>query len=128
MAMFSSRESLVDDDSFPPLVRPSSVPAASTPGPGKRIVSLPVKQQENIHSIRRYKSMLDVDEAPKLPATKPLTYDELYVGPLAETMPTPAAGTLEVGKYWKSSRTWPRSLPLHYLAVTVDTGTHLQPS
>ncbi|MDB5910658.1 MAG: hypothetical protein JWP34_4772 [Massilia sp.] len=104
MAMSASRESLDDDDAFPP-IRPSSVLA--TPVPGMRSSSLNVNEYENIPSIRRYKSMLDVDEAPTLPATKPMTYDELYEEHFSEPIPTsPATRPLDIAKYWKSSHTW----------------------
>lgn len=45
--------------------------------------------------------MLDVDEAPKLPVTEPLTYDELYVQPVLEPKPPVAKNVLEIAKYWK---------------------------
>lgn len=97
-AIFGSRESLHDD----PPARPSSVPALSLPE--RRSVSLTVRLQEIVPSIRHYKSMLDVDEAPKLPATQPMTYDELYVEPLTEQIHTPSTRALEIAKYWKSPR------------------------
>lgn len=102
-ALFSSTESLNDDDPIP-LVRPSSVPVQSIPG--LRSVSLNATTQENV-PLRRYKSMLDVDEAPKLPATKPMTYDELYVEHLPDPVPKPPTRALEIAKYWKSSHTSP---------------------
>ncbi len=50
--------------------------------PGTRTSSLPVgENKENINTIRHYRSMLDVDGAPKLPLAKPLSYDELYPKP-----------------------------------------------
>jgi len=103
MSIFSSRESLTGADSLP--VRPSSVAALSQPGTRGRSTSLTVTPKENVPSIRRYKSMLDIDEAPKLPAAKPMTYDELYVEPLPEPAPTPATRALEIAKYWKSPHT-----------------------
>ncbi|KAB5572467.1 septin [Coniochaeta sp. 2T2.1] len=59
--------------------------------------------QETIPAIRRYKSMLDVDEAPKIPAANPMTYDELYVEPLVERSPTAATRALDIAKYWKTA-------------------------
>ncbi len=114
-ALFGSTESLDVNDPFLP-VRPSSVPVHSIPG--TRSVNLNVEHQENVPSIRRYKSMLDVDEAPKLPATKPMTYDELHVELLPDHAPTPATRALEIAKYWKSSHTSPLVPRFHHGIVT----------
>ncbi|KAK0718333.1 septin [Lasiosphaeria miniovina] len=59
----------------------SSRDGASTPPiPGNRTSSLPTSEnKENFkNSIRHYRSMLDIEDPPKLPITKPLSYDELY--------------------------------------------------
>lgn len=101
-AMFTSRESLTDEEPSP-LARPASVPAPLVPA--RRSVSLNLTHQENAPSVRRYKSMLDVEGPPRLPATSPMTYDELYVEALPQTIPTPATRTLEIAKYWKSPHT-----------------------
>jgi len=69
--------------------------------------------------------MLDVDEAPKIPATKPMTYDELYVEPLTDPIPLPAAGALEVAKYWKSSHSYP-ILRFTTSLLLIVTGTYMQ--
>jgi len=42
---------------------------------------LPTENKENMAAIRRYRSMLDVEDAPKLPIAKPLSYEELYPKP-----------------------------------------------
>ncbi|KAK0620359.1 Septin-domain-containing protein [Immersiella caudata] len=56
--------------------------ATSPPVPGTRTSSLPLgDNKENINVIRHYRSMLDVEGAPKLPMTKPLSYEELYPKP-----------------------------------------------
>ncbi|KAK4193850.1 Septin-domain-containing protein [Podospora australis] len=56
--------------------------AASPPVPGARTSSLPLDYVENKENtstgIRHYRSMLDIEDPPKLPAAKPLCYDELY--------------------------------------------------
>ncbi|KAM7206836.1 Septin domain containing protein [Naviculisporaceae sp. PSN 640] len=57
---------------------------ASSPGPvpGTRTSSLPSgEHKENINTLRHYRSMLDVDGPPKLPAARPMTYEELYPKP-----------------------------------------------
>ncbi|KAK5660335.1 hypothetical protein OQA88_12876 [Cercophora sp. LCS_1] len=60
--------------------------AISPPIPGTRTSSLPMgENKENIASIRQYRSMLDIDHAPRLPVAVPLSYDELYPKP-TETM------------------------------------------
>jgi hypothetical protein len=100
MAIFGSKESPNDDDQSA-LVRASSVPPH--PVPARRSVSLNITQQENIPSTLHYKSMLDVEEAPKLPATKPMTYDELYVQALVEPAVAPATRTLDIAKHWRDS-------------------------
>lgn len=72
-----------------------STEAASTRGtstpplvPGNRINSLPLHDmKENTSTtIRHYRSMLDVEPAPKLPLTQPLSYDELYPRAAAHDM------------------------------------------
>ncbi|KAK3390438.1 Septin-domain-containing protein [Podospora didyma] len=57
--------------------------ASSPPIPGTRTSSLPIGENKENKSatICHYKSMLDVEDAPKLPITKPLSYDELYPKP-----------------------------------------------
>jgi hypothetical protein len=56
--------------------------ATSPPVPGTRTSSLPLgDNKENINVIRHYRSMLDVEGAPKLPMTKPMSYEELYLKP-----------------------------------------------
>lgn len=61
----------------------SSVDGSSTaPVPGTRTSSLPSgENKENVNTIRHYRSLLDVDDAPKLPITKPMSYEELYPKP-----------------------------------------------
>lgn len=113
-SLFGSTEPLNDDDPIP-IVRPSSVPVQSIPG--FRSVSLTVESQENV-PLRRYKSMLDVDEAPKLPATKPMTYDELYAEHLPNPVPKPPTRALEIAKYWKSSHTSPPVVHFHHGIIT----------
>ena len=39
------------------------------------------ENKENVNVIRHYRSMLDVEGAPKLPMAKPLSYEELYPKP-----------------------------------------------
>ncbi|KAK3369126.1 Septin-domain-containing protein [Lasiosphaeria ovina] len=59
----------------------SSRDGASTPPiPGNRTSSLPTSEnKENFNnSIRHHRSMLDIEDPPKLPIAKPLSYDELY--------------------------------------------------
>ncbi|KAK1759352.1 Septin-domain-containing protein [Echria macrotheca] len=53
----------------------------SAPVPGLRTSSLPVGNKENVNTIRHFRSMLDVDDAPQLPAADPLSYEELYPKP-----------------------------------------------
>lgn len=56
--------------------------AISPPIPGTRTSSLPLGENKgNISIIRHYRSMLDVEGAPKLPMAKPLSYEELYPKP-----------------------------------------------
>ncbi|KAK4231380.1 Septin-domain-containing protein [Podospora fimiseda] len=59
--------------------------ASSPPIPGVRTSSLPMgaesKENINITAIRHYKSMLDIEEPPRLPIAKPMSYDELYPKP-----------------------------------------------
>lgn len=114
----------VEDSALPP-VRPASV--AGPPIPGNRISSLPGNQQENLGSIRRYKSMLDVEEPPRLPVTQPLTYEELYPQPPPERKPTITArmnSILHVAKRRKASHSQP---PPACVAVyrTLLWGNHL---
>lgn len=47
---------------------------------GNRASSLPVGRHNEIivTEARQYRSLLDVEDAPKLPMAKPLTYGELY--------------------------------------------------
>lgn len=76
------------DESESPPIRPASV-AGRLPG-SSRISSIPLQQQENFGSgsLRRFKSMLDVEEPPRLPVTQPMTYEELYPQPPPERKPT----------------------------------------
>ena len=61
---------------------PSREGGTFPPTPGTRTSSLPASEnKEGFNSIRPYRSMLDVDGAPKLPLTKPLSYEELYPRP-----------------------------------------------
>lgn len=61
---------------------PSREGVTFPPTPGTRTSSLPASEhKENFNSIRPYRSMLDVDSAPKLPLAKPLSYEELYPKP-----------------------------------------------
>lgn len=62
----------------------SSVDGSSTgPVPGTRTSSLPTgENKENINTIRHYRSMLDVEDPPKLPIAKPMSYEELYPKPI----------------------------------------------
>lgn len=70
-----------------------SEPVASPRQPPRRISSLPLGQ-ENLNpstidlqapaTIRHYRSMLDVDEPPKLSPWKPMSFDELYASPIQE--------------------------------------------
>lgn len=48
--------------------------------PGMRTSSLPLGRNNEtiITGVRHYRSLLDVEDAPKLPMAKPLTYGELY--------------------------------------------------
>lgn len=56
--------------------------ATSPPTPGTRTSSLPLSdKKENINPIRHYRSLLDFEDAPRLPHFKPLCYDELYPRP-----------------------------------------------
>jgi hypothetical protein len=50
--------------------------------------------------------MLDVEDAPTLPATATLTYDELYADHLVESSPKPENRIVEIAKYWKSPRSF----------------------
>ena len=76
------KTSLVLDAPTADSVRNSAAPG---PVPTIRTSSLPPVDKENVNSaIRHYRSMLDVEPAPKLPMTKPLSYDELYPKPPAE--------------------------------------------
>ncbi|KAK3318462.1 Septin-domain-containing protein [Apodospora peruviana] len=66
----------------------SSRDGASTPSsfpvPGTRISSLSsCDNKENINTtIRQYRSMLIVEDVPKLPIAKPMSYEELYPKPI----------------------------------------------
>ncbi|KAK3688566.1 Septin-domain-containing protein [Podospora appendiculata] len=57
--------------------------AASPPLPGTRISSLPAGENKETGNttIRHYRSLLDVEDTPRLPMAKPLSYDELYPRP-----------------------------------------------
>ncbi|KAK4165917.1 Septin-domain-containing protein [Cladorrhinum sp. PSN259] len=59
--------------------------ASSPPVPGVRTSSLPMggdnKENINMATIRHYRSMLDIEEPPRLPIAKPMSYDELYPKP-----------------------------------------------
>ncbi|KAK3323446.1 Septin-domain-containing protein [Cercophora scortea] len=57
--------------------------AASPPFPGTRTSSLPTgENKETLNTtIRHYRSLLDVEDTPRLPMAKPLSYDELYPRP-----------------------------------------------
>lgn len=72
------------------ITTPKRESAATPPTPADRSSSLP-DQENQIPSVRHYRSMLVVD-APSLGPHKPITYDELYL-----SQPTP--GTL----LWTSS-------------------------
>lgn len=61
------------DEAFSP--EGASVPLV----PGTRTSSLPMLGNMNV--MRQYRSMLDIDGAPKLPMAKPLSYEELYPKP-----------------------------------------------
>ena len=59
---------------------------ASPPVPGMRTSSLPPagdnnKENVNVNTIRHHRSMLDVEDPPRLPVAQPLSYDELYPRP-----------------------------------------------
>jgi hypothetical protein len=55
---------------------------SSPPVPGNRTSSLPQgENKENMITIRHYRSMLDVEAAPILPAAVPLTFDDLAPRP-----------------------------------------------
>ncbi|KAK4463732.1 hypothetical protein QBC42DRAFT_173058 [Cladorrhinum samala] len=59
--------------------------ASSPPVPGSRTSSLPVSENRDsvntMATIRHYRSMLDIEEPPRLPIAKPMSYDELYPKP-----------------------------------------------
>jgi septin 7 len=56
--------------------------ATSPPTPGTRTTSLPLSnKKENVNPIRHYRSLLDLEDAPRLPHFMPLCYDELYPKP-----------------------------------------------
>lgn len=59
--------------------------ASSPPVPGSRTSSLPMGENRdninNMATIRHYRSMLDIEEPPRLPIAKPMSYDELYPKP-----------------------------------------------
>ncbi|KAK3353029.1 Septin-domain-containing protein [Lasiosphaeria hispida] len=56
--------------------------ASSPPVPGTRTSSLPMgENKENTSTIRHYRSLLDIEDVPKLPVAKPLSYEELYPKP-----------------------------------------------
>lgn len=71
----------------------SPEPVASPRKPPRRISSLPLSQ-ENLNpsnidlqtpaTIRHYRSMLDVDDPPKLSPWQPMSFDELYASPIRE--------------------------------------------
>lgn len=54
----------------------------SQPAPNSGTSSLSPEMKENSTGIRHYKSMLDVEPAPKLPIAQPLSYEELYPRPM----------------------------------------------
>ncbi|KAK3943853.1 Septin-domain-containing protein [Diplogelasinospora grovesii] len=57
--------------------------SATPPIPGTRTSSLSAEfNKENVNNaIRHYRGMLDVEVAPRLPMTKPMSYEELYPNP-----------------------------------------------
>lgn len=56
--------------------------ATSPPTPGTRTTSLILSdKKENVNPIRHYRSLLDLEDAPRLPHFMPLSYDELYPDP-----------------------------------------------
>lgn len=75
----------------------SMASTGNQPKPNKRTSSLALGQ-ENVEptspakeppiSVRRYKSMLEVEDPPKLEAAEPMSFDELYAEPI-KTPPQP---------------------------------------
>jgi septin 7 len=63
----------------PPKAESMKDAMGTPPVPSARSSSLPTGK-ENSGSIRHYRSMLDVEDPPKLGPVMTFTYDELYVG------------------------------------------------
>ena len=68
-------------------------PTTSPPQPTRRTSSLPLGQENRDPSasppqlpenIRHYRSMLDIEEPPKLSPWKPMSFDELYASPIQD--------------------------------------------
>lgn len=55
--------------------------ATSPPVPGSRTSSLPLGSESKENIIRHYRSMLNIEDPPKLPMAKPLSYGSLYPKP-----------------------------------------------
>lgn len=90
----SRAKSIQLDKASIPTSEPDMDKAASHPDPSKRTCSLPpskdgVSSEQPLASgqapMRRYKSMLEVDEPPKLRPWNPMSFDELYSTPINES-------------------------------------------
>lgn len=85
------------------------------PQPGKRMSSLGIGLENSaalsldaLCPIRRYRSMLEVEDPPTIQAVEPLTYDELY----------PSKLNIEAARTWKRNVASPDS---SYQDQSVDT-------